>query len=86
MPKKRKRKDEIVTVVEVMPKDFSEREIEKTLQYKRITEAVLNNDNKEIDKIIEELVDNKMKKVVRKLKLHKSTNSKSIGRNNKKNN
>ena len=48
-------------IIEVMPKDFSEREIAKALQYKRVMEAVLNDDKKEIDKIIEELVDSKMK-------------------------
>ena len=61
-------------IIEVMPKDFSEREIAKALQYKRVMEAVLNDDKKEIDKIIEELVDNEMKK----LGLKKSVKNKII--------
>ena len=72
------REEKEKVIIEVMPKDFSEREIAKALQYKRVMEAVLNDDKKEIDKIIEELVDNEMKKVIKKLGLKKSVKNKAI--------
>lgn len=72
------REEKEKVIIEVMPKDFSEREIAKALQYKRVMEAVLNDDKKEIDKIIEELVDNEMKKVIKKLGLKKSVKNKTI--------